>query len=105
MQPVGGAVIGPEHGTVFLDATENRRLATGRVSPCPGITKPQRGDQMKLCGIGPAGARFYTNADIFSVRVSALHELIELAVIVDGPRVEQFKFQPAALGPATLIGQ
>ena len=105
MQPVGGAVIGPEYGTVILDATEYRRLATGGVSPCPGITKPQRGDQMKFCGIGSAVASFYTNADIFSVSLGVFHEHIEVAVILEDARVEQFKFRPTAFAPAILVDE
>ena len=84
----------------------SRHLRAAAVSPPgPGVAKPQRGEQVKLSGVGSAIVSRDADEDIFSRGLRIFDEDIEIAVFIEHARVEQFVFGIVAAPAAVFFNQ
>ena len=70
------------------------------VSKVPGVTEPQRWQQVERRRIGAAVGRREADADVFRPGFRVLDRHVEVAIVIEDPGVEQFvlgKFQAATL--------
>src|SRR6185437_1352774 len=62
------------------------------LAPCPAIPKPQRGQNIQPCRLGPAVPSRYADQDILGTGFRIFHEHVEIPVLAKNPGVEQFIF-------------
>src|SRR5579883_1041940 len=72
-------------------------------SPGPGITKPERGQDMQGSGLRPAIDNVEANQDIGGGSFGILHKDIEVAIVGKDAGIEQLKLRGLPAAPGVLL--
>src|SRR6516162_639728 len=71
--------------------------------PRPRIAEPQRREQMKRRGFWPAVMSHNANEQVLWCRFSVFHKNVEVPVVIENTRVEQFVLELVARATLTRI--